>query len=110
MKKLISISVFAAITICLSLISCKKDASDPGYCGTAWSTQLSSELTALSNTATAYASSPTPANCTSYKTAYQNYLDALKPFAKCSLYTASQKTELENSIAQAETEISTLCN
>jgi hypothetical protein len=58
----------------------------------------------------AYSSNPTTATCNSYKTAYQNYLNALKPFAKCSLYTAAQKTELENSIAEAETEISTLCN
>jgi len=110
MKKIIPISVFVVMTICLSLISCKKEASDPDYCGTAWSTKLSSELTALSNASMAYSNNPTTVTCSSYQTAYQNYLNALKPFTKCTLYTPAQKTELENSIAQAETEISTLCD
>jgi len=110
MKKIISISVFVVATICLSLISCKKEASDPDYCGTAWSTELSSQITALSNAAAAYSNNPTPATCSSYKTAYQGYLNALKPYTKCTLYTSAQKTELDNIIAQAESEISTLCN
>lgn len=107
MRKLFCFFIFVFI---LGIGSCKKEVTDPDYCGTAWSTQLSDELTALSNAALAYSSNPTPTTCNSYKTAYQSYLDALKPFAKCSLYTAAQKTELENSIAEAEAEISTLCN
>lgn len=103
-------SVLVAFVICISQISCKKIVTDPGNCGTAWSTQVSSELTALTNAATVYSSSPTTANCNSYKTAYQNYLNAIKPFTKCSAYTSAQKTELNNAIAQAESEISTLCN
>lgn len=110
MKKIISMSVFVLFVIYISQISCKKAASDPSNCGTAWSTQVSAELTAVTNAATVYANSPTPANCLSYKTAYQNYLNAIKPFSKCSAYTSAQKTELENAIAQAESEISTLCN
>lgn len=109
MKKLISLSVFFLVVIFLSQVSCKKDDSDPGYCGSTWSTQLSDESTALSNAITVYATSPTTENCNAYKAAYQNYLDALKPFKDCTGYTAAQKNDLENAIAQAESEISTLC-
>jgi len=109
MKKLISISLFVAFVISFSSISCKKDESDPGNCGTTWSTQVVAESNALSNAITVYASDPTAQNCNAYKTAYQNYLNAIKPFAECSAYTAAQKTELNNAIAQAEADIATLC-
>jgi hypothetical protein len=110
MKKLISISVFVLVVICSSQISCKKDASDPGYCGSSWATQLSSESTAMTNALTLYANNPTTENCNSYKAAYQNYLNALKPYTECTGYTATQKNDLENAIAQAEAEIDGLCN
>ena len=109
MKKLISISLFVVLVVSFSSISCKKDKDDPGICGTTWATQVTAESNALSNAITVYAASPTAQNCNAYKTAYQNYLNALKPFTDCSVYTAAQKTELQTAIAQAEADISTLC-
>lgn len=89
--------------------SCKKKATDPDYCGAAWATQISAEVTALSNAATAYSANPTPTTCNAFKTAYQDYLDALKPFSNCDAWTEEQQNELQDEIAAAELEISTLC-
>jgi hypothetical protein len=93
----------------LGIDSCKKSATDPERCGSAWATQLSSEINTLSAAAQAYGSDPTPATCNAFKTAYQNYLDALEPFTDCTAWTAEQKNELQDEIAEAEQEISTLC-
>jgi uncharacterized Zn-finger protein len=109
MKKLVSISLFVVFVISFSNISCKKDEDDPGICGSTWTAQLSAESTALSNSITVYAADPTAQNCNAYKTAYQNYLNALKPYSDCTMYTAGQKAELQSLIAQAEADISTLC-
>ena len=93
----------------LGIGSCKKKATDPDYCGSAWATQISDEVTAMSVAAQAYATEQTPANCNAYKTSVQNYLDALKPFANCDAWTAQEKSDLQDEIAQAEQDISTLC-
>ena len=110
MKKMISMSVFVVAVICFSQVSCKKAVTDPAYCGTAWATHLSAEITAYTNALAVYTADPTPANCNLFKSAYQSYLDGLKPFLDCTLYTGAQKTELDNAITQAEAEIDTLCD
>ena len=113
MRKLISTILFVVLTISLSMISCKKESSDPDsdpdYCRTAWSAELSTEITAVTNASIAYSTAPSTATCNSYKTAYQNYINALKPFKECNLYTAAQKNEVEEAIAEAEADLSTLC-
>jgi hypothetical protein len=93
----------------IGLGSCKKKATDPDYCSTSWATQLSAEVNALSAAAQAYATEQTPANCNAYKTAYQNYLDALEPFGDCALWTTQQKADLQDAIDEAQQQISTLC-
>ena len=100
---------FLIVVSFLGIGSCKKKATDPDYCGSAWATQVSAEITALSAAAQAYATEQTPANCNAYKTAYQNYLDALKPFADCAAWTAQEKSDLQDAINEAEQDISTLC-
>ena len=101
---------FLIIVSFIGIGSCKKEITDPAFCGTAWSLQLTDELTALTNAAMAYSSDPTPTTCNAYKTAYQGYLDALKPFLDCSAWTAAEKADLEEEIADAEADISTLCD
>lgn len=102
--------LFILLVVSFLLIdSCKKKATDPDYCGTSWATQLSTEITALSTAAQAYATSQTTENCNAYKTAYQNYLDALKPFGDCAAWTEQQKNDLQDAINEAEQDISTLC-
>ncbi len=90
--------------------SCKKKLTDPDYCSAGWATQVQAEVTALSNAMTVYINNPTDANCLSYKAAYQNYINALKPFSKCTLWPLQQKEAFEAALAEAEAEISTLCN
>ena len=100
---------FLIIVSLLGIGSCKKKSADPDICGTTWATQLSAEITALSNAAMAYATDPSTPNCNAYKTAYQNYLDALEPFGDCALWTTQQKADLQDAIDEAQQQISTLC-
>lgn len=107
MKKLLPVLVI--LLFVFSFDSCKKDKGDPDYCTSTWTTQLNTELTAVINTAFAYSASPTTANCNSYKTAVQNYLNALKKFDDCSLWTAEQKSQLQNAIHEAEQDLQNAC-
>ena len=93
----------------LGLGSCKKKVTDPDFCNSAWATQVQTEITALSNALVLYTNDPSPANCNAYKTAYQNYIDALEPFGECSLWSIQEKTAWEDAIDDARAEISTLC-
>lgn len=106
MKKILS---FLIIVSFLGLDACKKDASDPSFCGTAWSAQITTELNAVSNAAIAYSQTPNTTTCNAYKAAYQDYLDALGKFLDCSLWTAAQKSELEAAIEEAEGDLADLC-
>ncbi len=68
-----------------------------------WAEQYAGELQTWSDAATTYSEDPTPANCTKYKTAAKNYLDALKEIADC-VPTAS-KAEINKSINEAKADI-----
>lgn len=99
------------IILCfLGLGSCKKKLTDPDYCSEGWATQVQAEVTAVSNALTVYVNDPSAANCLAYKNAYQDYIDALKPFSKCTLWPLQQKEAFEAALAEAEAEISNLCN
>lgn len=98
------------VILSLGLCSCKKDATDPAGCATNWAEEVQAEITDLSNAAAAYGTNPTTATCSAYKAAYQDYVDALKPFLKCSTWTAQQKADLQDTIDEAESEIETLCD
>ena len=100
---------FLIVVSFLGMGSCKKKSADPDYCGTAWATQVTAEVNALSTAAQTYASNPTAANCNAYKAAYQNYLDALEPFVECAAWTAQQRNELEDAINEAQQQLTTLC-
>jgi hypothetical protein len=100
---------FLIIVSFLGIGSCKKKTTDPDICGSAWATQLSDETNALIAAAQTYSTDPTTQNCNAYKTAFQNYLDALQPFTDCTAWTTEQKNELQDAIDEAEAEISTLC-
>jgi hypothetical protein len=106
---MVRVLCFLIVISFLGFGSCKKKATDPDYCNTAWATQVQTELTTLSNALSVYTADPTPANCNSYKAAYQNYIDALEPFGNCSLWTAQQKSDGEDAIAEAQADIATLC-
>ena len=103
--------------ICLSIIvsfmwlgSCKKKENDTDRCGTSWYTQVQSQLTAVLNAATIYASSPTAANCTTYKNATQAYINALEPFVSCTTWSAADRADWQESLNDAKADVLTMCN
>ncbi len=91
--------------------SCKKDDNSPGVgpCSgyTSWALSVQNESAAISAAALAYANDPTPANCTAYKAAYQDYIDALENVRGC--VPASQSAAYQKSIDDARASISSLC-
>jgi len=102
--------VFAFLFILiLGLGSCKKDSDDSPGCTANWAAEVQSELTAVSNAAAAYGNNPTHETCVAYKDAYQDYIDALRPFLKCSVLTLQQKADLQDAIDEAEADLSDLC-
>jgi hypothetical protein len=101
---------FLIILSFLGVGSCKKKAVDPDYCSSNWATTIQSQITAVSNAATAYGINPTTTTCNALKAAYVNYIDALEPFSKCTLWVASTKTQWQNMIDEARAELPTLCN
>ncbi len=107
MKQFLVLLLFVLV---IGMNSCKKDAVDPAICSQVWATEVVDELNAVSAAANAYASNPNHETCVAYKDAYQDYLDALKPFLKCTSYTPQQKAELQDAIDQAEADIETLCD
>jgi predicted GTPase len=106
------VKVFSILVIFsfLGLSACKKDSNGPANCSANWASDVEAEMTALSNAATAYGTDPTHETCVDYKSAYQDYVNALKPLLNCSVYTAQQKEDLQDAIDSAEDDISTLCD
>lgn len=81
--------------------SCKKD---PVSCN--WATEVQSELDAVTTAATAYGNNPTTATCNAYKTAFQNYLNALEDHKSC--VPSEQSAQLQQSIDAAQTSLDAL--
>ncbi len=88
------------------LFACKKD--NPVACGS-WASELSNEITAISTAFTVYSMDPSEANCAAVKAAYQDYIDALKPYGDCSTLTGQSRTDWQQSIDEAEASIDSIC-
>jgi hypothetical protein len=102
---------FLIIVITVVLIgSCNKKDSDPDYCGGLWATTLANEALEVYNASMAYSLNPTTTTCTAYKSSVQSYLDELKKYDDCSLWTAEQKADLADSIHEAELELASACS
>lgn len=97
-----------ASAVILMAVGCSKDNNpvDNGCGNTGWSEKVSNEITAFSNAAIAYSNDPTPANCLSYKTAAEGYLNALEKVRLC--VPSASKTEFQQSIDEAKQEINDL--
>ena len=89
------------------LFSCNKESVTP--CSVAWGAELQNEITAISTAITIYSGDPSDANCTALKAAYQDYIDALKPYGNCATLTGANRTEWQNTINEAESEIDGIC-
>jgi len=105
MIKQIFLISFLTIVV-LGSWGCKKS-STPG-CSAAWASELSSQVTAVSNAAQAYAANPTQENCLAYKAAFQAYIDALKPYGNCAALTGQDKDAWQAALDNAQQSLDNL--
>lgn len=100
MKKQFFLISFLTIVI-LSSWSCNKKTTAAG-CSTAWASELSDEVIALSNAAQAYSTNPTKDNCLAYKSAAQSYVNALEPYGNCATLTGADRDAWQNALNDAQ--------
>ena len=91
----------------LVLFSCKKESVGP--CSASWASDLGNEFTAISTAASIYSADPSEANCNDFKAAYQDYIDALKPYGDCATLSGASRTEWQNAINEAEGSLDDIC-
>ncbi len=91
----------------LVLFSCKKE--DVAPCSGAWATELSNELSAIGTAVSIYSMDPSDANCNMLKGAYEDYLDALRPYGNCSTLTGTSRSDWQEALADAESSIDDIC-
>ena len=110
MRKVLSNHLIFIFCFTLFVTSCSKDGDGVAPCSTAWGTELQNELTAVINAGTVYALDPSAANCNAYKAAYQDYINALKPYGNCATLTGQSRADWQKTLSDAEADVSTLCN
>jgi hypothetical protein len=110
MRKVLSSHLIIIFCFTLFVTSCSKDDDGVAPCSTAWGTELQNELTAVINAGSAYGLDPSAANCSAYKAAYQDYINALKPYGNCATLTGQSRTDWQKAVSDAEAEVSALCN
>ena len=92
----------------LVLFSCGKD-DGVTPCSSAWASDLQNEITAIGTAVNIYSMDPSTANCNALKAAYQDYIDALKPYGNCTTLSGVSRTEWQNAINEAEENLDTIC-
>lgn len=88
------------------LFSCKKD--NPINCGF-WGAELLNEITAISTASTIYSQDQSAANCNALKDAYQDYINAMKPYGDCATLTGQDRTEWKQALDEAEADLDSIC-
>ncbi len=109
MKKVLTHHLFFIFCFMLLVTSCSKDGDGVLPCSTAWAADLQNEFTAITNAATAYATDQSDANCNALKNAYQNYINALKPYGNCATLTGQSRTDWQKAVNDAEADVATIC-
>jgi hypothetical protein len=104
---------FSILFLCagfIGLISCGSDDNeDIVTCSIAWGTELQTEFNAITNAAAAYGADDSEANCNALKTAYQTYINALRPYGDCATLTGQNRTDFNNALNDAEASVDTIC-
>jgi hypothetical protein len=90
------------------LFSCSKD-DGVTPCSAAWASDLQNEITAIGTAANIYSMDQSEANCNALKAAYQDYIDALKPYGNCTTLSGVSRTEWQNAINEAEESLDSIC-
>ena len=109
MRKILSNHLIIIFCFTIFVTSCSKDGDGVVPCSTAWSTELQNEFTAITNAATAYALDQSAANCSTLKAAYQDYIDAIKPYGNCATLTGQSRADWQKALDDAEDDVATLC-
>ncbi len=109
MRKVLAHHLFFIFCFTLLVTSCSKDGDGVAICSTAWAADLQNEFTAISNAAANYALDPSAANCSTLKSAYQKYIDALKPYGNCATLTGQNRADWKKAVEEAEADIASIC-
>lgn len=91
MKKL---PLFLILLSIQAFVSCQKNSVIDPCQGQTYQTQFQDEINAVNTAASNYAMDPTTSNCNAFKSAYNNYIDALDAWDACAT-VAGQRTEYE---------------
>ncbi|KPL15553.1 MAG: hypothetical protein AMS23_06885 [Bacteroides sp. SM1_62] len=110
MKKVLSRPLIFIFCFTLLVSSCSKD-NDPDVlpCSTAWATELHDEINAVAAAATAFALDESAENCNALKAAYQDYIDALKPYGNCATLTGQDRADWQKALDEAEADVASIC-
>jgi len=101
--KVIMPGVFLAAML-MNVGCSKNNPLNPLGCGTGtWAIQVSDEATAWATATSNYSTDPSPANCASYKSAAQSYLNALEGVRGC--VAGVSKAEFNQAIDEAKKDI-----
>jgi hypothetical protein len=102
------LSFFVFFTMVVS--SCSKDGgTNGGNCSYAWAADLQPEYNVITSAAVAYSQDPSAENCNALKAAYQDWIDALKPYGNCAALTGQDRVEWQQAVDDAEAKVATLC-
>lgn len=91
----------------ISLSGCGDgDNDEPSACNSLnWTTELSSEINALTTALTTFSQNPTQANCNNYRQSIVNYINALRPYGNCQALTGQSKTAWQKLIDDYEDDL-----
>jgi len=106
--KNVSLNRAVFIFCIIALISCKKD-GELLPCSAAWALDLQHEISAISAASAIYSADQSAANCTALKAAYQDYIDAMKPYGNCATLTGEDRADWQKTLNDAEADLDTLC-
>jgi hypothetical protein len=109
MRKVLPNHLIIIFCITLFVISCSKDGDGVVGCSAAWATELNTEFTAISAAGATYALDPSATNCNAYKAAFQDYINALKPYGNCATLSGQSRADWKKSVDDAEANVATLC-
>ena len=98
------------MAVCLAAVFSCKDEDEEPTCSTAWGTELQDELNAVIAAGNTWAANQSEANCVAYKTKYQAYIDALRPYGNCNALTGQARVDFEEALNDAEDSIVNLCD
>ncbi len=111
MRKVLSSHLIFIFCITLFVTSCSKDGGDKGAnCSTLWAADLQPEFDVITSASTAYSLDPSAENCNVLKAAYQDWINALKPYGDCATLTGQDRVEWQQAVDEAEAQVATLCN